>query len=146
MHVPLGGALLMPLVAAILLATPREDRRTWAAACLLQGAILLGGLIAVAAGEDDGLAIQFLVDAEVIAAHETAAHWFLAAAAATLVAFGVGFAGREMVRRRRAAAAALLLGLLTAGLGARAGHLGGQLVFEHGAVEAHQQGSPPPGG
>ena len=143
MHVPLGGAVLVPLVAGVLLFAPRDDRRTWGVAFLLQGAVLVGGLLAAATGEDQALAVQYLVDAARIEAHETAGHTFLAASAATLASFGVGLVGRGAGRRRRAAAAALILGVLAAGLGMRAGHLGGELVFLHGAVQAHQEASDP---
>ena len=129
----------MPVVAAILLVVPREDRRTWQTAVALQAVVLLVGLAAAATGESDSLAVQFLVDAEPIDAHENAARVFLAASAAALLAFGVGLGGRTATRRRRAAAAALVLGVLAAGLGLRAGHLGGELVFQHGAVRAHQE-------
>ncbi len=143
-HVPLGGSVLVPLIVAVLLIVPRDDRRTWWVAVLLQAAVVVGGFVAAATGEDQALAVQFLVDAAPIEAHEDAGHVFLAASAAVLAALAVGAAGRTAVRRRRAAAAALILGLLAAGLGIRAGHLGGELVFVHGAVRAHESAGVPP--
>ncbi len=138
-HVPLGGAVLLPVVSAVLVAFPREERRTWAVAFVLQTLVLIGCLVASATGERQGLAVQFLVDADAIEAHETAAQVFLAATVATWIALGVGLSRRAMPRRRSVAAAAVVLGLVAAALGARAGHLGGELVFQQGAVRAHEQ-------
>jgi len=49
---------------------------------------------------------------------------------------------REAKVARTAAAIAIAVGILAAGLGMRAGHAGGELVYTHGAAKAWHDAAP----
>ncbi|HET6437549.1 MAG TPA: hypothetical protein VFG59_05780 [Anaeromyxobacter sp.] len=135
-HVPLGLAVVMPLVAAALTVAVWRGhlpRTAFALVAALQLVLASAGLLAMQLGEAEGRRAELAVPHAAIEAHEDAAEAFV------WVALGVAVvaAAALFVPAR----AALALGaLVTAGavavlaLGVVAGERGGVLVFEHGAA------------
>jgi hypothetical protein len=87
-------------------------------------------------GEQDAERVEEMVVQEsAVEAHEEAAEQFLAVSALVAALTGVGLV------RGRVGGGARLLGTLCApgllGLGWRVGHLGGELVYRHGAAAAY---------
>ncbi|MBK8975813.1 MAG: hypothetical protein IPM29_07790 [Planctomycetes bacterium] len=138
-HLPVALAALMPVLTVALLVAWRTGflpRRTWTLAVALQAVLLLGGLGAAAAGEDDAERIEGAVAEAAIEAHEEAADLFLWGAGAVLaLAAATLFVRREGAARTLAALTVVgSLGVLF--LGYRVGHAGGELVYRHGAASA----------
>lgn len=133
-HIPLGVALIMPLVAAFLAwrLVKGAPRAVWALVVVLQVVLVAGGFAAMRTGEDDEEKVEEVVGDDLIHEHEEAAELFVWTGVGTLVATVV-----PLFAPPATALLAVLLSLAVAGLGLRAGHLGGELVYEHGAASAH---------
>ena len=145
-HVPIGLALALPLVAiGVALALRRNllPRRAWALVVALQILLLGGGIAAFLAGDKDGHRVERIVGEKAVDEHEERAEAFLWAAGAVavvsaavlLVPAGVAFP---------LAAVAAAGSLLVAGLALWTGKAGGALVYERGAASAYLPGSPAP--
>lgn len=147
-HLPLGLALVMPLVAAgVALAVARRwcPPRAWIAVVALQALLVAGGVAALVTGERDGERVERIAGEAPVETHEERAEAFLvsavvalATAAAALVA--PRFAGGLM-------GFSLTFMLVAAVQGVRAGKAGGELVYRHGAARAFSagaEGAPPP--
>jgi hypothetical protein len=147
-HVPLGLALVMPVLLGALvwaIVTGRLPARTWFVGLLLQGVILGAALVALRTGEQDEERVEGRAGEAQVEAHERAARAFTFAAGGTLVVAGLGFALRN--RRRPFLAAGLgtvALSLAMLGFGIQAGHRGGLLV--HGGGGLNAPGREDPGG
>ena len=139
-HFPLVLAVLVPFLGMLLWwSTRTEDSlaaRAFRLPLLAQGIALVTAIIAQRTGDSDHHRVEDVVDRALIHAHEDAGELFTIA---TGVVFAVWFAAalaREAGVARKAAIVAIALGLAAAGLGLRAGHGGGELVYTHGAAEA----------
>ncbi len=131
-HVPLGLALVMPLLLGGLLwaiVTGRLPARAWLVALVLQGVILGAAAVALRTGEQDEERVEARAGEARIEAHERAAQAFTWAAGATFVAAALGFVLRGRSRPFAAAGtAAVVLSVAALALGMQAGHRGGALV------------------
>jgi hypothetical protein len=139
-HIPLVLAGLVPIVAAYLAWQAWRGRgspRAWAVALALQVVIVAGAVIAIDTGGDESRVVRDVVPREAIHDHAGAAHWFEYASAATLVLLIAAAALRDR-RSAIAGLAAAVFALLTAIIGVRVGHLGGQIVFDHDAPAAYR--------
>ena len=139
-HLPLGIAMLLPLLALAATVAIRKgwvSRKAWWGIVGLQVMMLGGAFAAYNTGQKEKDLVGGIVDDAPIEAHEEAAEQFFIATGA-LLAVSIGAA---MVPARRAATGAHLLvtGLsaLLLLMGARVGHLGGRLVYVHNAAQAH---------
>lgn len=146
-HLPLGVAIVMPLLFAALtwaLWTGRLGRRGFLLGALLQAAILAGGLVALRTGGADEERVESVVPEAAIERHEQLAQVFTGAAGLTLLlALGAASFPERAARKLALAATVASVGVL--GLGVAVGHAGGQLVYQHGAaaVYASPQGATP---
>ncbi len=135
-HLPLGVALILPLVAALVLAgwwTGRLPRFAWWLAVLLQVVVVAGSFVAMETGEDEEERVEEAIGHDAIHEHEEAAEAFSYAGLALLLVFvGAALLPKEPLARKLAAAG-VLGSLATAGLGLDTGHHGGELVYVHGA-------------
>ena len=143
-HIPMVLAVLMPLLTGgILLAWWRGwlPRRSWIIALLFQLVLAVGSFAALQTGEIDEEPVEALVPHDALEAHEEAADLFFWAVVIVLVVF----VGPSAVKKEEVAkglgVAALVGTVVVAGLGYRVGDLGGDLVYEHGAAEAHRPGA-----
>jgi uncharacterized membrane protein len=146
-HVPLGLALAMPLVAGgLALAIWRGllPRRAWLVAASLQLLLVAGGAAAYLAGEREERRVERVVGKELIESHEDRAEAFLWAAGAVLA---VALAGLALPERRVPAAAAVATAgaIAVAALGVWTGKAGGELVYRHGAASAYSGATPTAG-
>ncbi len=139
-HLPLGLALVTPLVMmGTLLAWWRGllPRKAWGIPVGMLALLAAGCLLGQRTGEEDAHIVQDLLSHELIEAHEEAAERFTFVAFFSL-AFGAIALGIPSERMAQGVAlGATGLSLVTAGLGAYAGHEGGELVYVHGAAQAH---------
>ena len=138
-HLPLGLALVMPLIAAAFAWARwkgRAGRLGWSLAVLLQALVLVGGKVAEETGEDDEHRVEEVTGHAPVHEHEEAAERFVLAAAITtgvfVVTLALGGAAAHWL-----SLLAVLATLAVAGLGLQAGKLGGELVYHHGAAKAY---------
>ncbi len=137
-HFPLGLAFVIPIVAAGIAVAQRRGRLPRAAFALvvgLQALLVASGAIAMELGDRDAQRVKRVVAERFIEAHEDRAEAFVWSAAAVLVvaiaaiALPVRFAGWL-------GAATLAGSIAVAGLAARTGEAGGEIVFRHGGAAA----------
>ncbi len=139
-HLPIGIGMVAPLVAlGVALAVRRGAlaRRAWAIVVALQALAFVGGLIAMKTGENEEERVEDLVGEHRIEEHEERAELFVWVAGAALAA-GVGawwLPGGALAGG--ATAGAVLLSSVAAGAVMSTGHLGGELVYTHGAAGAY---------
>ncbi len=147
-HLPLGLAILMPLLAlGLAVAAWRRElgRAPWLALVALQALLSVSAVVALKTGQRDEDLAEKVVPKAAIHEHEEAAEGFLVA---SFVVLALGAAGAFLPGRLASAGRGLFVigTLAVVGLGLRAGHLGGQLVYVHGAASAHVQKAAPAGG
>lgn len=139
-HLPMGLAVIMPLVAlgfGWALWTRRITVRGWAAVVALQALLVASSLVAINTGGTEEERVEAAVPEAAIEAHEEAAEQFAWAAgltvlvAASVLVLGTGAAGRALL------VASVVATTVVAGLGVRVGHAGGTLVYAHGAAAAY---------
>ena len=146
-HLTLGLAILMPLFAlGLALAARRHDlgRSPWLALLALQALLAVSAVVALKTGQRDEDLAEKVAPKGAIHAHEEAAEGFLVS---TFVVLAVAAAGAFLPGRLALPVRGLALAgtVVVAGLGLRAGHMGGQLVYVHGAASAHVQNAAPAG-
>jgi uncharacterized membrane protein len=138
-HVPLGLALVMPIVAAAIgfaLLKGWANKPMWLVVIALQALVLVGGLVAMNSGEDEEEIVEKIVDERFIEEHEERAEAFVWSAGITLALSAVVLVlGPQQVGI--AAMVTALATVVTLVLGYRVGHSGGELVFKHGAASAY---------
>lgn len=139
-HLPMGLAVIMPLVAlgfAWAVWTRRMTVRGWAAVVALQAILVGSALVAINTGGTEEERVEAVVPEAAIETHEEAAEQFAWAAgltvllAASVLLAGTGSAGRALL------VTSVLATVVVAGLGVRVGHAGGTLVYVHGAGAAY---------
>lgn len=143
-HVPIALAVLMPLLAGGTLLAWRLSwlpRRAWILVVGLQTVLVVAGVIALRTGEAEEERVERVVSEARIEAHEEAAQAFVAASSASLVLLTLPLLLGERRSRLawRLAGLGSLSTLLVFGLGYRAGHAGGELVYRYGAASAYTQ-------
>lgn len=146
-HLPLGLALVMPLVALVLtwaLWSRRAPRRTWAIVVALQAVLLAGALTALRTGEAEEDRVEGIVGEAALARHEAAAEQFVWASALTLALAAAALLLKDGRPMRAALVLTALASVIGTGLALRTGHAGGQLVYVHGAASAYSGPDRPP--
>lgn len=138
-HLPIALAVLMPLLAAGLLAAWRLGtlpRRTWWIAVMLQVLLVGSGVASLRTGEADEEKVERLVGEQPIEAHEEAAERFVWGAGVVLL-LAVAAAAMKGEKAGTAIALATVAGtVVVLFLGYRTGEAGGHLVYQHGAASA----------
>lgn len=138
-HVPLGLAIVMPLLALVFVAAWWKgwaSKRGWALVFGLQLLLVGTGLFVKQTGERETRNARRVLVRGTIRPHSQAADFFVWASGATLVIAGLGLVLRER-HARWAAAAATAATFVVAGIGVRVGHLGGELVYVKGAATVY---------
>lgn len=140
-HVPLGLAMAVPLVAFLVTLGVWRGwfaPRAWLLVVVLQAVMMAGGAAAYNTGEKEEDLVGGIVDDAPIEAHEEAAGLFMIVGGASF-AFSLlllFFEGSGLVKFGYLVATALSAVLLV--FAAQVGHLGGRLVYVHGAADAHK--------
>lgn len=139
-HFPVVLAVLMPLVILVATVAIRRGfpaRQTWGAVLALQLFLVLSSWVAMETGEKEEEKVEEVVAEQAIEAHEEAAELFIILTGVTLLVAGAGLLSGGKGEAGRYAA--LVASLVVLGAGARVGHLGGELVYKHGAAQAYVQ-------
>lgn len=137
-HVPLGLAFVVPLLAAGLAMAYRRGALPRAAFGVLVGAqalLVAGGVVAMQLGERDEKQVEAVVGEPALEAHEERAEAFVWTAAVVLagtVAILVVPAGAVTA----VAAVVAVATLAVAGLAVAVGEAGGTIVYERGGAAA----------
>jgi uncharacterized membrane protein len=138
-HLPLGLAILMPLLALVFTIAWWKGwagKRGWALVFGLQLLLLGAGLFVKQTGEREARNARRVMVRGAIRSHSQAADYFVWASGATMVIAGLGLGLRDR-RARWAAAATTVATFVVAGLAVRVGHLGGELVYVKGAATVY---------
>lgn len=142
-HLPMALVVLIPLFAfGALWAIHRGAtvRPVWALPVALMVLLVSSSWLALETGENEEDAVEDVVAESKIHDHEEAAERFLAVGVAVLVLSSLGLlSGRVSGPARWVGAAGSLL-VLAAGV--QVGHLGGELVYKHGAAAAYVDSTP----
>lgn len=139
-HLPLGLAMLMPLLAAGFawaLWTGRIQRRAWLAVVALQALLLGSGFVAMNTGGSEEERVEAVVRESAIERHEERAEQFMWAAGATLALTTLVVVLPVPAAITPIAAAVVVATLAVGGMALRVGHAGGELVYVHGAASAY---------
>jgi uncharacterized membrane protein len=149
-HLPLGVALVLPLVALALTVAMWRGRLPtgiWGLVVGLQVLVVGGAGFAMRTGEQEEDRVEHVVAKKLIHEHEEKAEAFMGSAWAVLfLSAGVLFVRRKPGLVRALSAATTVGAVAMAGLGMNAGKAGGELVYVHGAAKAYQEEhqTPPP--
>jgi uncharacterized membrane protein len=138
-HVPLGLAVLMPVLALVFTAAWWKGwagKRGWALVVGLQLLLFGAGLFVKQTGERETRNARRVLVRGTIHPHSQAADYFVWASGATMVIAGLGLGLRDR-RARWAAAATTVATVVVAGIAVRVGHLGGELVYVKGAATVY---------
>jgi uncharacterized membrane protein len=139
-HLPMGLALLMPLLSlgfAWALWTGRARMGAWTAVVVLQALLTASGFVAMKTGEAEEDRVEKVVRERAIHQHEEYAEQFVWGAAATLGLTALVLVTRRQNATRILSSIAVVATLTVAGLGLRVGHAGGKLVYVEGAASAY---------
>ena len=148
-HVPLGLAMLMPLVAAGFawaVLTGRVRPGAWLAVVVLQSVLLGAGLLAINTGGAEEDRVERVVPEGALHQHKESAEQFVWATGATLALAALVLVFRRPVASRALTAFVVAGTVGVAGLAVRTGHAGGQLVYVHGAAGAYTSTAQTPSG
>lgn len=139
-HVPLGLALIIPIVAAALgfaLWRGLLPRRSWLVFVVLQALLVAGAGAALWSGGQEEERVERVTGKAPVHRHEEAAEVFLWGAAGVLALGAAVLVGPA--RTAPAFAALAFAGtLVVTGLAIRTGKAGGELVYVHGGARAYR--------
>lgn len=141
-HLPIALAVLIPalaMLAILLIHKGFLSPRHWASIVLLQALLVGSGWLALETGEADEERAERVVAERHIETHEGAAKRFMAFAGVGLLAVAAGLLPRRAGAAGRVVGTLAVLGVLAAGVSV--GHSGGELVYVHGAANAHVDAS-----
>ena len=139
-HFPIALSALTPLFACAIglgLRRGRFARETWALVVLFNALLVGSVLLAHETGEDTAERVEKVVDEKYVDEHADAAEWLLWTSIASLVVSGGGLLRGP--RGGLARLASIAVAILVLGVAVRVGHLGGQLVYKHGAARAYAE-------
>jgi uncharacterized membrane protein len=140
-HLPLALAFLMPfliLAFAIMMKKNKISNEGWLIIVGLQLLTTVSGYVALQTGETEESIVERVVDKKLIHEHEEAAEIFVGSTVVVLaLSVAVYFLRAEFQLYVQLGIA--VLGLLSTYLAFNTGHLGGELVYEHGAASAYAQ-------
>jgi uncharacterized membrane protein len=142
-HIPIALGTLMPLIAAAALVAWWRDwmsRRVWIGVVALQAILVASAFVGLRTGEAEEEQVEKVVPEEAIEEHEEAAEWLLWGSAVVLA---IALTAALLPNPRIALGVALLgtVGtVVVLAITYRTGHLGGELVYRHGAAKAYEAG------
>lgn len=144
-HLPLGGAVLVPLLAlacAWAVWKGWVTKRAWFAVPLLQSVVVVAAIVALRSGEDEEERVEERVSEATLEDHEDLGKLFAWGAggvlviAASVLIVGSPRAGRALMTATTLASVALLA------LAIVLGHSGGRIVFGPGGLAARDGAAP----
>jgi uncharacterized membrane protein len=138
-HFPLALAFILPILMLIFIFMIKKNKmsqQAWLIIIGLQIATTLTGYIAMNAGENEEDAVEKVVNKKLIHEHEEAAEVFVGSTVIVLVLSVAAFFLRKEVQFP-VYLGVCLLSLVSCFLAYKAGELGGELVYKHGAAGAY---------
>ena len=139
-HIPIVLALAVPIIALLVLLGRYFDklgRRAWIGFAVLQVLLAGSAFAAMQFGEQDEEIAEEVVSHHAIEEHEEAGER-MAWTAGIVALLGVGgLLVPVPIVRKSLLSVAVVGSFVTAGMGVAAGHTGGELVYKHGAAQAH---------
>ena len=139
-HVPLGLAMLLPLLAAgfaWVIWTGRAHVHVWLTIVALQALLVGAGYVSIRTGEAEEDKVETVVQKSFIHEHEARADQFVWAASATLALAVLVLVVKKQSVAGSLIAVVVVATLVVAGLAIRTGLAGGELVYVHGAASAY---------
>ncbi len=131
-HLPLGIAAIVPLLAigiGFAIWKGILPRKAWTTIVVVQGLLFAAALFALRTGEAEEERVEHRISERAIEAHEELAEQFVWAAGLTLAVSTAGLVIPTTAAPSAFMAATALATVVTAGLGFRVGHAGGELVY-----------------
>jgi uncharacterized membrane protein len=144
-HLPIALAILMPffaLGAIAAIASGFASARAWWVVVVLQLVLAGSAWFAAETGHDEEERVEKVMEERHIEEHEEAADWMVRVAVAGALLMALGLAPGRGGRIGRVAG--LLAALVVLATAMRTGHLGGELVYRHGAANAYTAPAPAP--
>lgn len=135
-HLPLGIALLLPLLISTVLVgrfLDRMGRAPWVPVALSAILLAVSSFVAVQSGEAEEERVESIVGESPIHAHEEAAEVFAWSTVLLLALCVIPLAVKSRGLALGTQSLALAASLVVAGLAIRTGRAGGELVYRHGA-------------
>jgi uncharacterized membrane protein len=139
-HLPIGLALLMPLLAAGFawaIRTHRLRANAWVAIVALQALLFGSALVAMRTGAAEEHRVETVVEERVIHQHEEMAEQFVWGVGMTLALASLVLLVRRPLAARFLPPVVVVAAIVVVGLGLRVGRAGGELVYVHGAASAY---------
>ncbi|MFW5876933.1 MAG: DUF2231 domain-containing protein [Myxococcota bacterium] len=139
-HIPLALAFLLPLFAlgaGFMAWHGGSAGRRWIVVPVLALLMFGSALVASSAGEQDEERVERVVPGAALEAHEEWGEAFVWSACGTLLVALFGMAPGAVLRRG-AIVATTVGSVAVASVAFQTGKLGGELVYEHGAADAHR--------
>lgn len=136
-HFPIVLMFVLPVLAIWAIwriSRGDESRRTWAIPFVAAIVLALSSWAAVATGENDSEKVERVVSEQPVETHEETAELFLYISLGVAVIAGAGLLRGTVGKGARIITTVAAVGLTV--VGARAGHSGGALVYQHGAAGA----------
>ncbi|MEM7168468.1 MAG: DUF2231 domain-containing protein [Planctomycetota bacterium] len=134
-HFPIAFAFLVPLVAITALIVGKRWQgpvQLWLFVVVLQGLVCTSAFVANETGEEERVVVEDSVAAAPLDAHQEAGDLFHGVAWGVLIVAAVGLIRSKW---QPVVQVVVVIGCIAvAVLAARAGSLGGDLVYEHGAA------------
>jgi uncharacterized membrane protein len=140
-HFPLALTFVVPILVvifAIMIRMNKMNPKSWLIIVGLQMVIVGTGYIALESGETEEDQVEKVVSKSLIHEHEEAAEVFVGSAVVALVLSIAAFFVRKEIGFPLKIVISLI-GLVSCYLSYRTGHLGGELVYKHGAASVYVQ-------
>lgn len=140
-HFPLALTFLIPfamLIFAYMIQVKKMTPQAWLMVIGLQMALTISGYVALESGENEEHLVEKVLDKTYIHEHEEASEIFVGSTVVMLVlSIAAFFLKNELQFKMQLLVA--LLSITSCYLAYRAGKLGGELVYHHGAARAYIQ-------
>lgn len=140
-HFPLALTFIVPILVvifAIMIRMNKMNPKSWLIIVGLQLVIVGTGYIALESGETEEEQVEKVVSKSLIHEHEEAAEVFVGSTVVALVLSIAAFFVRKEIGFPLKIVISLI-GLISGYLANRTGHLGGELVYKHGAASVYVQ-------
>lgn len=138
-HIPLAITIVLPvliIIFALMIRSNKMSPQSWLVIVGLQLLVVITGYVSLETGETEEERVEKVVAREFIHEHEEAAEVFVGSAVITLVLSIAAFFIRKEIGFPLKLGIATLT-VLSAYLAYRAGSMGGELVYKHGAGSAY---------
>jgi len=137
-HFPVAISVILPILSTLILYFIMKksfSSQLWIIALVFQGLTVATGYLALETGEMDEEKVEKVLSKKLIHEHEEAAEIFVGASVIVFVLGVLSLFIKESYRSKLRIASSVL-SLVLPLLVYRAGHLGGELVYKHGAGNA----------